>query len=307
MPAITPFKAGSLLVIAASALSLHSETLTSPKTAAPAMDKKALAEYLRYADGLGPTVAVTVDDPLPSIFAGFYEVRVHLEANRNQAVKTYYLTKDGQHVAAAPLFDLKQSPFTSNLQHLKEDNSPALGMADAAISIYVYSDFQCPYCREEAKVLRQGIEKKYADRVRIVFKNFPLEAMHPWSRAAAISGVCVAKQSATAFWTFHDWVFEHQSEFTATSIGDKVREFVNTQSLNETQFLTCMHDGSGANEVEKTLAEGRELAVVQTPTLFVSGRMVSGALAVEQLNQLIAFEVEHEERKSNYIEENRGR
>jgi len=275
--------------IALSALSLAA--------ASPPIDKQAFAEYVRYADGLASSVTVLVDDPAPSGFAGFYQVRVHLEANQRKAVKTYYLTEDGQRVAAAPIFDLKKSPFDANLQSLREDQAPATGPENAAISIYVYSDFECPYCREEAKVLRQGIEKKHAGEVRVIFKNFPLEAMHPWARAAALGGVCTARQNTAAFWSFHDWIFEHQSEITAGNIHDRVLEFGKAQSLDEQQLSACMSDSSAASEVDKSLNQGRELGVVQTPTLFVNGRMVGGALQAEGLNRLIEFELEHRQQQ----------
>ena len=76
--------------------------------------------------------------------------------------------------------------------------------------IVEFSDFQCPYCKEEAKMLRQNLIQTYPKQVRLYFKDFPLENMHPWAKAAAIAGRCVFQQKTDAFWEYHDWIFAHQ-------------------------------------------------------------------------------------------------
>ena len=120
-----------------------------------------------------------LDDPKPSAFPGFYQLTVHLKAGKNTAVRNYYLTEDGDRLISGTVFDLKKSPFTTNLQQLKQEGAPATGPENAPIQIYVFSDFECPYCREEAKVLRQGIEKTHAKDVRLIFKDFPLDPSIP--------------------------------------------------------------------------------------------------------------------------------
>ncbi len=290
-----PFLTRAFLAITLPAtLVMGADTAPSGTAASPKIDKEAIVQYLRYANGMGPTVSVTVNDPTPSAFAGFLEMRVRLEADRNSAIRTYYLTQDGKNLAAAPIFDLTKSPFATNLQRLSKGSSPAFGPENAPISVYVYSDFQCPYCREEAKALRHGLNKQHQSQVRIIFKPFPLTAMHTWALTAATSGVCIAKQNIEAFWSFHDWVFEHQAELSATNITDRVQGFGETHSLDKHQLATCLHDGSAAAEVNETIEQGRDLGVVQTPTLFVNGRMISGALAADQLNQVIEFELNHQ-------------
>jgi protein-disulfide isomerase len=274
------------------------QSSTQPAIAPPKIDKPALIKYLRYAEGFTPTVAMTIDDPKPSIFSGFYEVLVRLKMNKNEAVRTYYLTQDGQRLVAAPVFDLHKSPFITNLRKLEEGGAPAFGPAEAPVKIYAFSDFECPYCREEAKVLREGISKEHANQVRIIFKNFPLESIHPWARSAAISGVCIARQNNDKFWSFHDWVYEHQTEINPTNLRDKVIEFAKTQSLDIQKLSSCIDSSWAADEVNKTVAEARNLGIVQTPTLFVNGRMVAGALVAGQVNLLIQIEADHRQQES---------
>jgi protein-disulfide isomerase len=272
----------------------------------PKLNKAALVQYLRYAEGYSPNVEMNVDDPKPSAFPGFYEVDVHLIMRRktggqemvNEAARTYYVTQDGERVVSGALFDLNQSPFITNLQRLKQEGAPSFGPDTAPVQIYVFSDFECPYCRSEAKVLRQGIDKSHANDVKIIFKDFPLDAIHPWARTAAVGGQCIAQQDTKTFWTFHDWIYEHQPEITPANVKDKITEFAKGQSLDLSKFSTCLADPAIAARVQKTVVEGRHLGIDQTPTLFVNGRLMSGALRPEQINLVIQMELDHGLKKS---------
>jgi len=269
----------------------------STASAAPKIDKPALTKYLRYAEGFTPQVQVTLDDPKPSPFPGFFELRVHLAANKNEAVRTYYLTQDGQQIVTGPVFDLNKSPFIANLQELKPGGAPSFGPESAPVQIYIFSDFECPYCREEAKVLRQGIEKQHANDVRVIFKNFPLSSIHPWARTAAIAGACIAAQNGGAFWAYHDRIYEHQSEINPSNVREKVLEFAKSQPIDSQKLPACVDSSATASQVDKTIEEGRLLGIVQTPTLFVNGRMVAGALSAEQMNLLIQMELQHRQQR----------
>lgn len=286
--------AAMLLALAVSWLAAPSGS--AAPVAPPKIDKPALIKYLRYAEGFTPTVEISIDDPKPSVFPGFYDLTVHLKAGKNEALRSYYLTQDGERVISGSVFDLKKSPFAANLLQLKEEGAPATGPEKAPVQIYVFSDFQCPYCREEAKVLRQGVEKNHANDVRLIFKDFPLESIHPWARAASQSGHCIARQNVAAFWAFHDWIYDHQSEMKPDNVKDKALEFAKTQKLDPAKLSACMADPATAAYVDKTIAEGKRLGVQQTPTMFVNGRMLSGALSAEQMNMLIQMELEHRER-----------
>lgn len=263
----------------------------------PKIDKAAVTKYLRYAEGFTPQVQVTIDDPKPSPFPGFYELKVHLTANKNEAIRTYYITQDGRQVVTGPVFDLSQSPFVANLKTLKPEGAPSFGPENAAIQIYIFSDFECPYCREEAKVLRQDIEKTHANDVRVIFKNFPLSSIHPWARTAAIAGACVANQNNGAFWAYHDWIYEHQKEINPANVRDKILEFAKGQPIDSQKLTTCIDSSATAPQVDKTIEEGRLLGIVQTPTLFVNGRTVAGALSADQMNLLIQIELQHRQQQ----------
>jgi protein-disulfide isomerase len=268
----------------------------------PKIDKPRLINYLRYAEGYSPQVQMTVDDPKPSPFAGISQVVVHLKMGQAEATRNYYLLPDGQTLLSGSVYDLQKSPFLAAQSQLKPDSAPAVGPENAPVQIYVFSDFECPYCRQEAKVLRQGIDNQYSKDVRIIFKNFPLVPIHPWARAGAIAGSCIAQQSNDAFWKFHDWIYEHQTEINPGNLTDKVNEFARTENLDTKKLATCTADPAVAAQVDQTVAFGRQLGVEQTPTLFVNGRMLGGAMKPEQLNLLIRMELEHKQQLSAKVQ-----
>jgi protein-disulfide isomerase len=162
-----------------------------------------------------------------------------------------------------------------------------------------FSDFQCPFCKEEAKILRQNLLTAYPKQVRLYFKDFPLEQIHPWAMAAAIAGRCVFRQNPATFWEFYDWMFEHQQEITAENLRAKVVEYGQQKSLDVLQLGRCIDTRATAAEVERNLAEGRALGLNSIPALFVNGRRIVGQVAWANLKQIIDFEIEYQTTAQN--------
>ncbi len=168
-----------------------------------------------------------------------------------------------------------------------------------------FSDYECPYCREAAKTLRENVLRDYPTQVHVYFFDFPLVVMHPWAKPAAIAGRCVFRQSASAYWDFHDWIFENQKDITPENLKEKVLGFAGTKSkdIDAAQLTSCMDTKATEPEVDKTLAMGQSLNVNQTPTTFINGRRLAGRHIVE------GHEVHHRlrDRLSEDSEERRGR
>lgn len=260
------------------------------ETSTPNIDKQKLEAYVRYAEGYSPEVKISIDDPAPSPFAGYYRVLVHLTAGTHKLDRLYYASQDGQEFINGNVWKLGQSPFLDTLEHLPT-NGPSFGPSNAKVTIIVFSDFECPYCRQLAKTLRDNIPQKYPTDVRVVFKDFPIDSIHKWARAASEAAHCLENQTPGAFWTFHDWVFEHQQEVNETNLRDKVLEFAKQQKLDGTQASSCMANHATAQEVSQNQQIGAALQISQTPTIFVNGRSVSGAVPWQTLDSVIKMEL----------------
>ena len=259
------------------------------------LDKKALEEYLRNVELWVPQVGVTIDDPRPSKYApGLNEVVVHLLYNGQGKDEIYHVSTDGQTIVKGEVYNIAKSPFQANLDKLKTDLQPSFGTPGAQVVAVVFGDFQCPNCKGEAEAMRKFIPKDYGDKVRVYYKDFPLDAIHPWARPAAIAGRCVFKQNPPAFWSYHDWVYSKQGDITLANFNAKVQEWAGTAGVDGLQLSRCLDNKETEGEVNRSIAEGKSLGVDATPTLFLNGRKLVGALDEAVLRQLFELELKHQ-------------
>jgi protein-disulfide isomerase len=191
------------------------------------------------------------------------------------------------------VYDINQNPFKEDLDKIRTDLQPSFGTPGAPVVIAEFSDFECPYCRELAKTLHDNLLKTYPTEVRTYFFDFPLEQIHPWAKSAAIAGRCIFRQSASAYWGYHDWVFENQSAITADNFKTKVLEFARTKDkdIDQSQMTACLDARATEADVEKSKALGQSLAVNQTPTIFINGRRLAGSTAWNDLKFIIDYEI----------------
>ncbi|HEY7302720.1 MAG TPA: DsbA family protein [Bryobacteraceae bacterium] len=257
---------------------------------APKLDKQKLQEYLRYAEGFTSNVQIALDDPAPSSVEGYYRILAHLTMGTQKADRVYYLTPDGKHLISGSVWDLNKSPFTETQAHLPTDG-PSFGPANAKVTIVIFSDFECPYCREFAKTIRDNVPKKYPSDVRVIFEDFPLETIHKWALAAAEAAHCLEDQKPTAFWAFHDWVFEHQQEVNEANVRQKALDLAKTQDVDLAKAGSCMDTHATGEQVKRSIAAGRILQIQQTPTVFVNGRTIPGAVPWSSLDTVIQMEL----------------
>jgi protein-disulfide isomerase len=136
--------------------------------------------------------------------------------------------------------------------------------------------------------------------VRLYFKTFPLESLHPWAKAAAIASRCAYKQSSDAFWAFHDWVFANQTEITPENLKEKVLGWAkDVKGLDSLQLGQCMDSKATDAEVKEDQVEGQALGINGTPTLFINGRRIGQTIDWPNLKQIIDFEIEYQKTAKN--------
>ena len=264
-----------------------------------ALDKATLEAYVRHYYVFSPEVKVQVLDPKPADLPGFLEVVVRASNGTASQDFPLYVSKDGQKIVQGTAFDVNANPFKHDLDLLKTELQPSFGTPGAPVVLVEFSDFECSYCREEATVLRKNLLTAYPTQVRLYFKDFPLETMHPWAKAALVAGRCVFRQAPAAFWDYHDWIFQSQADITPENLKDKVQAWAKDKEVDALQLNRCMETGATSAEVEKNQAEGRALNVNSTPTLFVNGRRLVGNVEWETLRTIIDFELEYQKTAKN--------
>lgn len=173
---------------------------------------------------------------------------------------------------------------------LSLENQPTFGPASAPVTIVEFGDLECPSCRAEAPLLRQLLPDLYKDKVRVVFKDFPLESIHPWARAASIAARCVFRQNHQAFWKFYDWDYENQDDITPENLRSKVLAWAGGNGIDAAQLGRCIDTKATDAEVTANVTEGRAAGVKGTPTLFVNG-VKSESILLPRLQLMIESEL----------------
>jgi len=152
------------------------------------------------------------------------------------------------------------------------DDDPAKGPEDAPVTIIEFSDFQCPYCGGFATETLPQILQNYGDRVRFVFRDFPLISMHANALKAAEASECADDQGK--FWEYHDLLFKNQ---TALDV-DSLKGYAASLGLDTAAFNECLDSDKYTEEVGKDLQDGQAAGVQGTPSFFINGLPVRGAM-----------------------------
>lgn len=259
------------------------------------LDKATLEAYLRHVELWRPDVAVMIDDAKESKeLPGFLDVAIHLSFNKvTYPAQHYYMSRDGKKIFRAEVYDINKNPFQSNLDKLDVKGAPSLGPANAPVTVVLFSDFQCPLCAQEAAVIHKEIPAAFPTQVRVYFRDLPLEQLHNWARPAAVAGQCVYKLNPAAFWDYFDWIYQNQTYIGLDNLNTKVQDFATEKGLDSMQFSRCIESKAGEPAVNASLAVANSLQLNATPTLFVNGRKLEGAVPWETLQALIKMEVDH--------------
>jgi len=262
---------------------------------APAkIDKAQLEIALRHIELWIPEVQTKLDDPTPSKeLPGFYNVAVHLSYNGSSIDQTYLVSGDGKKIVKGDIYDVGKNPFQANMDRIKTDLQPSYGDASAPVTAVIFGDFECPLCKQEAEAMRPNLTKAFPGKVRVYFKDFPLESIHPWARAASLAGRCVFRQDPEAFWKYHDWIYAVQGEIQPDNLFSKVLAWAGETGVDGAQLGRCLDTKATETDVNRNIAEGRALGVDATPTMFLNGRKVVGAMDWPNMQRLIAFEIDH--------------
>ena len=162
-------------------------------------------------------------------------------------------------------------------------DDPARGPADAAVVIVEFSDFQCPYCRRATQTLSELLER-YDGKIRFVYKDYPLPR-HTEAFKAAEAANCAHEQGR--FWAFHDLLFARQDALDIESL----KTYADELGLDANRFDQCLDEGRYRTQVQEDLQIGRRYGVSSTPTMFINGRAVMGAVPLATLDAIIQEEL----------------
>ena len=164
------------------------------------------------------------------------------------------------------------------------EGAPFRGSAEAPVTLVEFSEFQCPFCHRVQATLTQVLER-YPGKVKLVYRDFPIDALHPMARRAAEAARCAQDQGK--FWEHHDTLFSHFLQ----AAPDDLKEYAQKVGMDVTKFESCLSGGVYKATVQRDFDEGTRLGVTGTPAFFVNGRLVQGSQPLEAFTRVIDDEL----------------
>ena len=159
------------------------------------------------------------------------------------------------------------------------------GPANAPVTVVEFSDFQCPFCQRVSPTLKR-LKETYGDKIRIVWKDFPLTAIHPEAFKAAEAGNCAREQGK--FWEYHDRLFANQQALQPEAL----KTHAVAAGLDAAKFNACLDSSKYGSRVQEHVGVGTQLGINSTPAVFINGRQVTGAQPYEVFARIIDEELE---------------
>jgi len=235
----------------------------------------------RSADRSGSPTSRFGDVALAATLVGLVVMMVVSILNQKELKRLSARITQLETVANAPA---TQGSALNKVYEVDVATAPAKGPAGAAVTVAGFSEFQCPFCSSVVPTLRE-LEEKYKDRVRFVWKHLPLVGIHSNAMDAGIAAEAARKQGK--FWEYHDKLFANQERLG----GDDLKRYAGELGLDLDRFEKDRQDPELKAKVQADMAEATALGVRSTPTFFINGRIVRGAMPFETFATIIDAEL----------------
>ncbi len=187
-------------------------------------------------------------------------------------------------------FDLSKDPFVEIMGKIDTTGRPTRGAKASKVGVVNFDDLECPFCSRMHQTLFPEILKEYGDRVTFIYKDYPLMEIHPWAVHAAVDANCLAAQSGDAYWDLADYIHANQREVSNEKtpaarfeLLDKLTTLQGEKhSLDGVKLQSCIK-AQDESAVKASMKEAEAIGVEATPTMFISGEKVDGAVPISEL------------------------
>jgi protein-disulfide isomerase len=235
-------------------------------------------------------VKITLSPLKVSEFPNYDTITITLDGGDRKQTYDFLLSKDGKTLIRMSKLDLSKDPYAEVMKQIDTAGRPKRGNKDAKVVAVNYDDFQCPFCSRMHQTLFPEILKEYGDRVTFIYKDFPLAEIHPWATRAAVDANCLGAQDNDAYWDFADYIHANAREVSSEKTRDAwfgaVDRITTLQgqkhNLDQTKLQSCIK-AQNEDAVKASVHEGESVGVTATPTLFVNGQEIDGALPVAEV------------------------
>ena len=260
------------------------------QSAPPDLARK-IEHQVRAFYNLPADVKVTVGAITPaSEVPGYDSVSVRLDQEGKPKDYTFLVSKDRNTLLRVTKFDLTKDAFADLMNKIDVSGRPSRGAKGAKVVVVNFDDFECPFCSRMHQMLFPQILKEYGDRVTFIYKDYPLAEIHPWAIHAAVDAGCLASQNGDAYWDFADYMHANkqvvENERTPAERLDAVDKMALLQgqrhNVDLPKLQACLK-AQNEDAVRASMKEADSLGVDATPTLFINGQKIDGAVPVHEV------------------------
>jgi len=257
---------------------------------APSDLVRKIERQVRATYNIPASVKITVGPPRPSDFANYDAVTIRMEGDDKKQTYDFLLSKDGKTLLRMTKLDLTNDPYVEIMKKINLSGRPTRGNKDAKVVVVNFDDFQCPFCSRMHQTLFPELLKEYGDRVEFVYKDYPLSEIHPWATHAAVDANCLAAQNNDAYWDFADHIHANQHEVNSekgsgaqfAALDRLTLEQGQKHNLDQTKLQACIK-AQNEDAIKASMREAEGMGVSATPTLFVNGQEMDGAVPVSEV------------------------
>jgi protein-disulfide isomerase len=246
-----------------------------------------IIRYVRDRFSIPDTVKITMTDLRESAYPDFLETTVTLDDGKDKRSQPLFISKNMRYLVEGSIFNLGGDPRQDIVRLISLRDQPTQGPANAPVTLVEYSDLECPVCARLHEELETEIIPKYGDKLRVVFKEFPLVTIHDWAFTGAIAAQCTYQIDPSKYVAFRSAVYKNQATVSGDHARDLLLHIAAEAGVDNLKLAACIDAKDSLSRVEANMREGDALGVGQTPTSFINGRTIVGASASADFYKLI--------------------
>lgn len=268
------------------------DSATSAGTALTPEMARRVEVLIRTKSNVPPNYQIQIGPRTKSDVPGYDQISVGFSADGKASKPlNFLLSTDGKVLAQFNKFDISQDPKTL----ISAAGRPARGGPEnAPVLIVGFDDLECPFCAKMNAQLFPALLERYKNQVRIVYRDFPID-QHPWAMRAAVDVNCVAAQNGTGYWSLIDYIHAHADEIggqpkTLAKANEMLDQLARDEGKKEglkADLLNACLAKQDETAVKSSMKEAEALEIESTPTLFINGEKLIGAVPMEDVYRMI--------------------
>lgn len=237
----------------------------------------------RRALQIPPNMNLDAGDLQDSVLPDFLKTTMTFGEGQKKQTLDFFVTKDHRFLVLGSVFLISRRDVARSIT-LR--NQPYAGAMNAPVTIVEYADLQCPTCARLHELFEKELLPKYANKIRVVFKEFPLP-MHDWSHTAAVANQCAYQSNPAAFVKYRSLIFQNQPGINVANVRDRLLQYGEQAGIDRVKLAACIESNASLARVEQNLHEAEKVQVSRTPTCFINGRVLVGLQTLETFSKVI--------------------